>query len=283
MQVGGNEYRLPLLYFHPVPKFQRLIEPGRIDLDPSSLRRASPIRPRESPRVPRHRDFPSESYADPEIQDSARVEGSHRRGPDGDGNLGPRPAGPPVRNAHEHPAFLEKRQFAKEAVGLGGTPGERLIDVPRVEELPHQRTPFGGQGNRREELEERPSVAFPGELLRALGRGAGSVLFRTLQARRVGGQKGEGKLGVLLVLREVETDAPNLPPERRAFGQKVSSPPAASVSPSSQASREAHRPWRHSGARYFAPSIRGAASAILPASSKASGPRGSKTAWPMGL
>ena len=105
-------------------------------------------------------------------------------------------------------------------MGLGGTPGEGLIDVPRVEELPHQGTPFGGPGNRREELEERPFVAFPGELLERSGEGLVAYFFRPLEARRVGGQKGEGELGILLVLREVEADAPHLPPERRAFGQE---------------------------------------------------------------
>jgi hypothetical protein len=99
-----------------------------------------------------------------------------------------------------------------------------VIDVSRVEEFPHQGTLFGGSGDGRKELEERFSVAFPGELLERPGEGLVAYFFCPLQARRVGGQKGEGKLGILLVLRKMKANASYLPPERRAFNQESLEP-----------------------------------------------------------
>ena len=150
---------------------------------------------------------------------------------DGDAHAGPRAFLPPVGQPHQHAALLEYRHFLQEPVRLLGRPGQRLVDVARIDQFLDERTGLRSQVDGREQFHQRLLVLGAGVLLKGLAQRLILHPRTARQARCVGGQKGERILRVAAVLGQMETDPPDLVPERGPLLQESPTRPARKRQP----------------------------------------------------
>ena len=101
------------------------------------------------------------------IEREVGIEGKHRVDPnaaggarvDGDRKLRARGAAafPPVGQFYNEAALLEQRDLADEAVGIAGSPGERLEEPAGLDQLAHERALLrGGAHGLKEGIRARP-------------------------------------------------------------------------------------------------------------------------------
>ncbi len=155
-----------------------------------------------------------ERQGDREVEEGVEPQGGGRLAADGDADLEPpgpiRP--PPVGHPDDDTRRLEGRHILEEPVGLARRPGQGLEDVSRVHQLLEERAARGGAVDGSEQGQERRPV--PGKVPERLAEG---LMLRPGLARepgRVGGEKGEWMVAVVLVLRQVEVHAPDEVPDR---------------------------------------------------------------------
>ena len=91
----------------------------------------------------------------------------------------------------------------KEAVGLGGRPGERLIDRARVDQSGQPLAALGCALHGHEKVEERVPVTARRRFLESTSERAVLHLAGGGRANRVGGEEREGMLIVAAVLSQM--------------------------------------------------------------------------------
>ncbi len=103
---------------------------------------------------------------------------------------------------------------------LRGRPGERLEHGAAVDQVLRDGARPRGALHRLEQGEQRRLVARAGVLAQRLSEREMLGFRPRRQPRRVGRQEGEGRVGIVLVLREVEADAPDEIPRRARLPQE---------------------------------------------------------------
>ena len=197
-----------------LPVSEDLTELFPIELHPPSAHEREPVRAGEELAPLGVGDgLAVERQGDREVEERVQSQGSRRLAADGDADLEPpRPARvPPVGHANDDAGRFEDRHVLEELVGLARRPGERLEDVSGVHQVLEQGAAGRGAADGGEERQERRPVAGKGAERLAEG-----LMLRAGPARepgRVGGEKREGMIAVLLVLRQVEVDASDEVPD----------------------------------------------------------------------
>ena len=162
-----------------------------------------------------------EGQADVEVQQRVHAQGGRRLAADRDGDLGTGPVlgAPPVGHAHDQPGLLVQRDLAEEAMGLLGRPGQRVVDVAGVDQLADERALFGRAGQGRQQREQLLPVPGPGVVLERPPERQVLRLGLPGDLVNIGGDEGKGKLGIALVLGQVEADAADHVPDRAVLLQ----------------------------------------------------------------
>ena len=144
-----------------------------------------------------------------ELEQRRRVQGAPLAGVDLDVDHGTGRAIrlPPVRHPDDQAALLEDRDVLEESIRLARGPGQRVIDLARVDHLLDQFASLGRALDRQQERQQRRAILRPRVLLQGLPQGL--VLHASLgrQPGDVGRQEREGMIRVALVLGEVERHA----------------------------------------------------------------------------
>ena len=122
---------------------------------------------------------------------------------------------PPGRgDAHDHARGLEARRIRQQLQCFGGRPAERVIDLAALDHRLQPRTLGARPLDRHEQRQQARLVGGAGVLAE---RAAERQMQRPRPGRqvgRVGRQKGERRLVVAAILREVEMDAADQMPRR---------------------------------------------------------------------
>ena len=103
---------------------------------------------------------------------------------------------------------------------LRGCPRERLEHGAAIDQILRDGARPRGALHRLEQGQQRRLVARAGVLAQRLSEGEMLGLRPRRQPRRVGRHEGEGRVGIVLVLREVEADAPDEIPRRACLPQE---------------------------------------------------------------
>ena len=89
--------------------------------------------------------FAAQGQSDIEVQEGFHSEFRRRLAADLHRNPGPGtfPAAPPVGHAYDQTRLLIQRDLAEKTVGLPGSPGERVVDIARIDQVADEITVFG--------------------------------------------------------------------------------------------------------------------------------------------
>ncbi len=199
---------------------------------PSFLRSTSTQRPRRSckpsPAGQQRLDLgsaePLAVERDLHAEVQQRILSQQRRRSCADAGLDQRAGGtaglPRPRRAHNDAGSLQLRYVAEELIGIGGQPAQRVIDLAGFH---HRAQPSAllRRALHRHQQGKQPRLTLS---VRELGQRPGKRQVLRLavgrDARGVGGEKGERRLRVLAVLREIEMDPANQIPDRMTCLEK---------------------------------------------------------------
>ncbi len=193
-----------------LPAAEHLVELLPVHLDPAPLQEDEPLGPLAQLReLGLGELLVAEGEADGEVEHCVEAERgglllSHR---DRDARSRGAAAAPPVGDADHDAAVLERGHLAEEAVRLDGRPGLRLEEPARVGERLHEGAPLRGALDGLEEREESPAIGGRGGLADGVAERAVLRLPARGETGGVGGEEGEGLLGIAPVLGEVEVHA----------------------------------------------------------------------------
>ena len=133
----------------------------------------------------------------------------------------PWPLAPPVGYPYRQAAPLQLRHALQEAIGMRRRPCQRAVEVAGIGQRPHPVARPGRLLHRRQQVDQRRPVSRAGVLLQGIAQRQMLEATAGAEAGRVGGQKRERPLLVVLVLGQVEADPSHLPPARRPCAQQA--------------------------------------------------------------
>ena len=201
--LGGKGFGLA----EPIHGF---FEAGTIDLDPLAAQQHEVVGAGEQGcDLVLGEGLAIEDHAHAEIEHAFQSEGGRLATADGGGHSGTsRAVGTPGRGHANHDAGgFQFGQAVEKAGGLGGSPAQRMENLPGVDHRAQPVAVFGGALHRQQQRQKFVAVCRPGVFAQRLTERdvLGARLGR--QARRVGRHEGERLLGVAAVLGEVEMHA----------------------------------------------------------------------------
>lgn len=142
---------------------------------------------------------------------------------DGGGDLGPGWAigGPAPRQAHDDARRAQLRRVLQEADGLRNLPAQGVIDLTLGDHRGKPLAAFRRLLHRQEQGQKLRLLPAAGEFRQGLRERQMLGRARSRQAGGVSGEKGEGAVRILAVLRQVEMHAPHQIPGRMPRHEKV--------------------------------------------------------------
>ena len=174
VHIGGNARQQPhafqkgdplaRLRRDMLPVLERLTQLLPVDLDPLPAQHDQSV-------VSRHQLAPfrlgqllvAQSQLHLEVEQSARIELPASGITDGHPHPRSRPLLPPIGHPHQDAALFQHRHVLKKAIRVTGRPGQRLVQVARVDQLLHQHALLRCLVHRREEPHQGLLVAGSGQ------------------------------------------------------------------------------------------------------------------------
>ena len=148
------------------------------------------------------------------VAEGKGVQGRPLAGVDRGHDLGPGALAPPVGEADAYAALVEGRRALEIGKSLAGHPGLGPVDGAAVQHLLHPGQSLSRLAEGLEQPHEGRLVLSLGVLLEGVGQGQVPGLALFVEACGVGGQEGEGMIGIVLVFRQMEEDAAHVAPLR---------------------------------------------------------------------
>ena len=141
---------------------EQITELVRVHLHPTPAQQPQPRRALQQLGalvVREHIAVVAENQAHIEVEQLARPHADRRLGADHRGDPRPARVAPEVRDADDHARLFERRHLAKEPIGAGRIPRERVEDLARLDQLAHELAPLGRAPHRLEQGHQQIAIA----------------------------------------------------------------------------------------------------------------------------